>query len=123
MWVITCILYIIFPINNVTNVTLSSFKKMPSEKKRDCYASFGLLHPHSLLDTKGVLTASGGGASTEVPGTNPSCWEQICSEFSGVFEPPGTSPERALKHEIRFLPDSAPPAKRCKDLFYTIKKD
>ena len=36
----------------------------------------------------------------------------ICSEFSDVFEKPGTPPERAIKNKIDLLPDSVPPAKR-----------
>ena len=85
---------------------------MLAEVKHGCPAWFGLLHPHSLLDTKGVLAELGGGDSTKVPGTDPSHWELICSEFSDVFEKPGTPPERAIKHEIDLLPDSVPPAKR-----------
>ena len=78
--------------------------------KRSCPAWFGLLHLHSLLDTKGVLTALGGGDSTKVPGTDPSHWELICSEFSDALEKPSTPPERAIKYKIDLLPDSIPHA-------------
>ena len=70
----------------------------------------GLLHPHSLLDTKGMWTVLGGGDSIKIPGTDPSHWELICSEFSGIFEKSGTPPERTTKHKIDLLPDSIPPA-------------
>ena len=75
-------------------------------------AWFGLLHPHSLLDTKGVVAVLGGGDSTKVPDTDLSYWELMYSSFSDVFEKPGTPPERAIKHEIDLLPKSVPPAKK-----------
>ena len=46
---------------------------------------FGLLHPYSLLDTKGVLEALGVGDSNKVPGTGPSHWELIYSELSNFL--------------------------------------
>ena len=60
----------------------------------------------------GVLAAFGGGDSTKVPGTDPSHWELICSEFSDIFEKPGTPPERFIKHVIDLLLDSVLSAKR-----------
>ena len=51
-----------------------------------------LVAPHLLLDTKGVLAALVGGDSTKVLGTDPLYCDLICSEFSGVFERPGTPP-------------------------------
>ena len=59
-----------------------------------------------------VLVALGGGDSTKVPGIDPSRGLLIFSEFSNVFEKPGTPSERAIKHEIDMLPDSVQPAKR-----------
>ena len=85
---------------------------MLAKVKCGCPAWFGLLHPHLLLDTKGVLAVLGGEDSTKVPGTEPICWELICSEFSDFFEKPGNLPKRAIKHKINFLPESVPPAKR-----------
>ena len=73
---------------------------------------FGLSHANLLLDTKGVLTALGGGNSTKVQGIDLSCRELICGEFSDIFEKPGTPPERVIKYKIDLLPDSVPPAKR-----------
>ena len=61
---------------------------------------------------QGVLAALGGGDSTKVPGIDPSHWEQICSEFSDVFYPPGTPPERAIKNEIDPLSDTVLTTKR-----------
>ena len=71
-----------------------------------------LVAPSLVAGHKGLLAVLGGGDSTKVPGTDPSHWELIYSEFSDVFEKPGTPPERAIKHEIDLLPDSVPPAKR-----------
>ena len=51
-------------VNSVANVALSSLKKVLAEVNHGCPAWFGLLHPHSLLDTKGMLAAFGGGDST-----------------------------------------------------------
>ena len=93
-------------------MTLSSLKKVLAKVKRGCPAWLSLLHPHSLLDTKGLLAALGGGDSTKIQGTNPSCWEIVCSEFSDILENPGTLPERSIKHEIDLLPDSIPDAKK-----------
>ena len=75
-------------------------------------AWFSLCHPHSLLETKGVLAALGGGDNTKVPGAELLYLELICGEFSDVFEKPGIPPDRAIKHEIDLLPDSIPPAKK-----------
>ena len=100
------------PVNSITNLTLSSAKQVLAEVKYVCPAWFGLLHPHSLLDTKGVLTTLEGGDSAKVLGTDPSLWEQVCSEFSNVLEQPGSPLERAIKHEVDLLPCSKPPAKR-----------
>ena len=86
-------------VNRVSNVTLSSIKQVLAEVKRGCLTFFGLLHPHSLLDTKGVLAVLEGGDSTKVPSSDPSHWDLICSEFSDVFEKPGTHPWRAIKYE------------------------
>ena len=77
-----------------------------------CPAWFSLLHPHSLLDTKGVLAVLGGGDSTKVLGTNPLHWELIHSEFSDIFEKQSNSLERTTKHNIDLLPNSVLPAKR-----------
>ena len=85
---------------------------MLAKVKSGCLAWFGLLHPHSLLVTKGMLTVLGGGDSPKVLGTDPSHWELICHKFVDVFKKPSTPPERAIKHDIDLLPDSAPPAKR-----------
>ena len=49
--------------------------------------------------------------STKVLGIDPLHWELICSEFSDVFEKPGTPSERAIKHKINLLPDSILSAK------------
>ena len=43
------------PVHSVANVTLASLKQVLTEVKRGCLAWFGLLHPHLLLDTEGVL--------------------------------------------------------------------
>ena len=59
-----------------------------------------------------MLSALGGGDSTNVPGTYPSHWELIYSEFSDVFKKPGIPPKSTIKHKIDLLPDSVPPAKR-----------
>ena len=79
--------------------------------KYSCPAWFGLLKTHLLLDTKVLLAVLVGGDRTKVPGTDPSCWELIGSKFSDAFEKPGTLPERAIKHQIDFLPDFVRPAK------------
>ena len=100
------------PVNSVANVTLSSVKDELPEIKHGCPTWFGLMLPHSLLNTKGVLVALGGRDSTKVICTDPSHWELICSESSDGFEKPGTPPEKAIKHKIYLLPDSVPPAKR-----------
>ena len=83
----------------MVNVTLSSIQKVLTEIKPGCPAWFGLLHPHWLLDTKGVLAALGGGDCNKVLGTDPPHWELMCSEFSGVFKTPGSSPKRAIKQQ------------------------
>ena len=59
-----------------------------------------------------MLAALGGGDSTKVTGTDPTHWEQICSEFSNDFKQLGTPPERAIKCKINLLSDSVPPANR-----------
>ena len=100
------------PVNSIVNVALYCFKEVLAEVKRGCAALFGLLHPHSLPDTKGVLSELGERDSTKVTSTNPSRWELICSEFSDVLEKPGTPPARTIKHETDLLPDSVLPAKR-----------
>ena len=73
------------PLNNIANMTLSSSKQVLTKVKYNCPIWFGLLHPHSLLDTKGVLTSLGVGHSTKVPGIDSTCWELIWSEFSDIF--------------------------------------
>ena len=47
--------------NSVANMTLSSLKKVLAEVKHGCPAWYGLLHPHSLLHTKGLLAVLGKG--------------------------------------------------------------
>ena len=95
-----------FPVNSAANVTLFTLKQVLDEVKRSYHAWFGLLHPHSLLDTKGVVVALGAGDSTKVLHTDPSCWELIYSVLSEIFEKLGTSLEIAIKHVIELLPDS-----------------
>ena len=85
---------------------------MLAEVKRGCPAWFSLLHPHLLLDTKGVLAALNGEDNTKIPGTDLSHCGLICSELSDVFEKPGTLPERAIKHETDLLPGFVQPTKR-----------
>ena len=70
---------------SIANVTMSSFKQVLAEVKHGHPAWSGLLHPLSLLNTKGVLASLGGGDSTKVLGTDCSHWELICSEFSGAL--------------------------------------
>ena len=45
---------------------------MLAEAKRGCPEYFGLLHPHLLLDNKGLLAALGKVDNTKAPGTDPS---------------------------------------------------
>ena len=78
--------------------------------KRGCPTWFGLLHPHSLLDTKVVLAALRD--SIKVPNSDPLYWELICSELSNVLEKSGTPPERNINHKIDLMPNSVTPAKR-----------
>ena len=85
---------------------------MLAEVKNGYPAWFGLLHPHTFLDTKEVLVVLGGEDSTKVPGANPLYWELVCNEFIDAFKNPGTPPKRAIKHKIDLLPDSIPPAKK-----------
>ena len=75
------------PVHSIANVNLSGLEQVLADMK---YVWFGLLHPHSLLETKGVLAVLGGGDSIKVLGTNPSHWELIYSDFSDVFDKPGT---------------------------------
>ena len=85
---------------------------MLAKVKSGSLALFGLLHPYSMLDTKGVLVELEERDSTKVPFTNPSQWELICSEFHDIFEKPSTPSERAIEYKIDLLPYSVPPAKR-----------
>ena len=64
-----------FPTNTVINMTLSSLKQVLDKVKSSYPAWFGLLHPHSLQDTKEVsaVLREGTWDSTKVPGTDPSC--------------------------------------------------
>ena len=60
-----------------------------------------------------MLAAFGGGDGTKVLGTDPSRWELICSELLVMFLRSQALPLREpLKHEIDFMLDSVPPAKR-----------
>ena len=59
------------PVNSVASVMLSSLEQVLTEVKHGCPKWFGLLHPYSLLDAKGVLAALGGGNSTKITGTDP----------------------------------------------------
>ena len=77
-------------VNGVANLPLSSLKQALAEVKCSCLASFGLLYPHLLLDTKGVLATLGEGDSTKVQGTDLLYCKQIYSEFRDVFEQLGT---------------------------------
>ena len=81
---------------------------MLAEVQCGCPEWFGLMHPHSLLDTKGVLLALGRRESTKVLCANPLHWELICSN---IFEKPDITHERAIKQEIDLLPDSVRPTK------------
>ena len=38
-----------------------------------------LVEPSIVAEHQGVLAALGGGDSTNIPGTDPSCWDLICS--------------------------------------------
>ena len=60
-----------FLVNSVAYMTLFSLKQVLAEIKHGSPACFGLLYPHSQLDTKGVLAALGGGDNTKVPGIGP----------------------------------------------------
>ena len=57
--------------NNVANVALSSVKQVLTEVKHSCTVWFDLLHPYSLLDTKGLLAALGVGDNTNISSTDP----------------------------------------------------
>ena len=61
---------LVFPVNCVANVTLSSVKQVLAEVKRGFSAWYGLLHPHLSLETKEVLTILEGGDSSKVPDTD-----------------------------------------------------
>ena len=54
------------PVNIIANVTLSSVKKVLAKVKYGCPVWFSLLHPNSLLATKGVLAILGRGDNTKV---------------------------------------------------------
>ena len=56
------------PVHNVANIALSSVKQVMAKVKYRYPAWFILLHPHSLLDAKGMLAMLGGREGTkEVP--------------------------------------------------------
>ena len=50
--------------HSAVNFALSNLAQVLSEIKYDCPAWFGLLHPHPLLDSKGILAALGRGGVT-----------------------------------------------------------
>ena len=68
-------------VHSVTNVALSNLKKALAKVKHGCPIWFGLLHPHSLLDTKGMLAALGVGENTKVLDIEPTHWKLICSNL------------------------------------------
>ena len=39
----------------------------------------------------------------------PSCWSNLVTEYSNVFEPPGMPVEREIDHKIELQPGAAPP--------------
>ena len=59
-----------------------------------------LVRPSLIAGHQWSAGRVGGRDNNKVPGTDPSRWELIYSEFSSVFEKPGTLPERAIKHNI-----------------------
>ena len=69
-----------------------------------------LVAPLLIVRHQGLLEVLGERDNTKAPGSYPSHWELMCSEFS-VFERPGTPPKRAMKHEINLLPESVLPAR------------
>ena len=101
-----------FSVNSIANVTLTSLRHVLPEVKHSCPAWLSLLHPHSLLDTKGAIAVLGGGDSTKVQSIDLSHWKHICSEFYDIFGTTGTPPDRAIKHKIDLLPNYVPLAKR-----------
>ena len=60
-------------------------KQIQTEVKHDCLTCFGLLHPHLLLETKGIIAALRGREGTKVLNTSPSHWELMYSELSDFF--------------------------------------
>ena len=90
--------------NSVANMALSSVMQVLSEVKYSFPAFLGLFHPHSLLETKGLLAELVGGDSITVLGTDSSHWKLIYSEFSDDFEKQRTLYDRAIRLEIDLLP-------------------
>ena len=84
---------------------------MLADVTHGCPAWFNL-HPHSFLNTNGVLEVLGRRDNINILAIDPSYWELTCSEFSDIFEKPGPHLERAMKHKTNLLPDSVPPAKK-----------
>ena len=60
-----------FPFYSYTNIALLSVKQVLADVKYRHPAWFGLLHPHLLLDMKGLLAALGGVQGTKAPATEP----------------------------------------------------
>ena len=58
------------PMHSVASVALSSLKQVLAKVKRGYPSWFLFLHPHSLLDTKGVLAELGAREVTKFPDTD-----------------------------------------------------
>ena len=63
-----------------------------------------LVTPSIIAGHQGGTGSIGG--KDQYQGTDLSHWELICSEFSDVFEKPGTPPERTIKYKIELLLNS-----------------
>ena len=60
------------------------------------------------LDAMGACGTLAGGESGDA---HTHCWDDLCTKFTDVFDPPSIPQEHENKHRIEVLPVSTPPSK------------
>ena len=67
-----------------------------------------LLNPTSHVAAIEACTCAGVGEAEATAGAKPSCWSNLVTEYSDVFEPPGMPVEHEIDYKIELEPGATP---------------
>ena len=95
--------------NSIAHVELTSLDSIFNKVDHVSVAWLRFIHPVVPPDAMGICSTLAGG---ECGDTYTHHWDDLCTEFADVFEPPSIPQERKIMHRIELFLGTTPPSKQ-----------